>query len=479
MNRHSLLAAALVVACVTPPALAQDSAELKEIREQIRRMKDDYESRIRALEARLLETERRTQAAATQSASPAVASAAPASVAATPAASLSPPRAFASPNVFNPAISLILGGTYARLSQDPARYRIQGFLPTGGEVGPGARNFNLGESELTLSTSIDTRFMGQMSIALDQDNAVSVEEAFVRTTGLGYGVNVMAGRFLSGVGYLNSQHAHTWDFVDAPLAYQAFFGSQSRNDGVQLKWLAPTETFVELGIETGRGASFPGTGRNKNGLVSSAAFARIGGDIGDSASWRAGLSWMRDRPVHRPYEDVDSTGTTIANTFSGTSTTWIADAVFKWAPNGNATQQNLKLQAEYIRRRETGTLTYDASAQSQAPIDSAYRSSQAGLYVQGVYQFMPQWRVGVRYDRLGSGTPSIAAIDDGSLSATDFSRLLSFNPTRQTAMIDWAPSEFSRLRVQAARDRSRPGVTDNQLFIQYIMSLGVHGAHAF
>ena len=37
--------------------------------------------------------------------------------------------------------------------------------------------------------------MGQMSIALDQDNAVSVEEAFVRTTGLGYGVNVMAGRF--------------------------------------------------------------------------------------------------------------------------------------------------------------------------------------------------------------------------------------------------------------------------------------------
>ena len=473
MIRLSMLAGALAVACAVPPALAQDSAELKEIREQIRRMKDDYESRIRALEGRLLETERRAQSAA----------AAPTATAAQP--SSAPPssaRASSSANAFNPAISLILGGTYARLSQDPADYRIQGFIPSGGEVGPGSRNFNLGESELTLSASIDTRFMGQMTIAVGQENQVSVEEAFVRTTGLGRGVNVMAGRFLSGVGYLNGQHAHTWDFVDAPLAYQAFFGGQSRNDGVQVKWLAPTETFVELGGETGRGASFPGTGRNKNGLVSSSAFARIGGDIGDSASWRAGLSWMRDRPVDRSYGDVDPTGSTLTNSFSGTATTWIADAIFKWAPDGNATRQNLKLQGEYFRRRETGTLTYNASAQSQQSqqaIGSAFRSVQSGYYVQGVYQFMPDWRVGLRYDRLTSGTPSIAAIDDGVLTASDFLRLMSYNPTRQTAMVDWSPSEFSRLRFQAARDQSRPGVTDNQFFVQYIMSLGAHGGHAF
>ena len=474
MISHSMLAAALAVACVVPPALAQDSAELKEIREQIRRMKDDYESRIRALEGRLLETERRAQSAAVAP----TATAAPSSAAPPSSARASSSSA----NAFNPAMSLILGGTYARLSQDPADYRIQGFIPSGGEVGPGSRNFNLGESELTLSASIDTRFMGQMTIAVGQENQVSVEEAFVRTTGLGRGVNVMAGRFLSGVGYLNGQHAHTWDFVDAPLAYQAFFGGQSRNDGVQVKWLAPTETFVELGVETGRGASFPGTGRNKNGLVSSSAFARIGGDIGDSASWRAGLSWMRDRPVDRSYDDADPTGSPLTNSFSGTATTWIADAVFKWAPDGNATRQNLKLQGEYFRRRETGTLTYNASAQSQQSqqsIGSAFRSVQSGYYVQGVYQFMPDWRVGLRYDRLKSGTPSIAAIDDGVLTASDFSRLMSYNPTRQTAMVDWSPSEFSRLRFQAARDQSRPGVTDNQFFVQYIMSLGAHGGHAF
>ena len=52
----------------------------------------------------------------------------------------------------------------------------------------------------------------------------------MQTTALGNGLSVKAGRFLSGVGYLNAQHAHTWDFVDAPLAYQALLGTQLGGD---------------------------------------------------------------------------------------------------------------------------------------------------------------------------------------------------------------------------------------------------------
>ena len=99
--------------------------------------------------------------------------------------------------------------------------------------------------------------------------------------------------------------------------------------------------------------------------------------------------------------------------------------------------------------------------------------------MQGVYQFMPQWRAGLRFDKLYAGTLRYGLLDDATLSGADLSRLLSYNPSRATAMLDWSPSEFSRLRVQVARDQSRPGITDNQLFIQYIMSMGAHGAHAF
>jgi len=99
--------------------------------------------------------------------------------------------------------------------------------------------------------------------------------------------------------------------------------------------------------------------------------------------------------------------------------------------------------------------------------------------VQGVYQFMPQWRVGYRYDQLDSGTTSIGLVDSGALTAADFPVLAGYKPKRHTAMVDWSPSEFSRVRLQLARDYSRQSQPDNQVFLQYIVSLGAHGAHTF
>jgi hypothetical protein len=46
-------------------------------------------------------------------------------------------------------------------------------------------------------------------------------------------------------------------------------------------------------------------------------------------------------------------------------------------------------------------------------------------------------------------------------------------------MLDYSPSEFSRFRVQLAQDNSRQNLSDNQFFVQYIMSLGAHGAHSY
>jgi hypothetical protein len=349
-------------------------------------------------------------------------------------------------------------------------------VPGGEEIGPGSRSFNLGESELTLSASIDPRFAGQLTFALARDNSVSVEEAFFQTRGLSNGLNLKAGRMLSSVGYLNSVHRHAWDFIDAPLAYQAFFGGQYKTDGVQLKWLAPTERFFELGVEAGKGASFPGNDRNKNGIGSTALFAHVGDDIGESASWRAGLSFLHTGASDRSYEDVDSAGAGVTNAVSAHANTWILDGVYKWAPNGNAARTNFKLQGEYFRRKESGSLGFDTTGLSPT---GAYAAAQSGWYLQGVYQFMPMWRTGLRYDKLYSGTPDIGLVNTGALTAADFPRLAAYDPSRISLMFDYSPSEFSRLRLQLAQDKSRPGATDNQIFLQYIVSLGAHGAHTF
>jgi hypothetical protein len=92
---------------------------------------------------------------------------------------------------------------------------------------------------------------------------------------------------------------------------------------------------------------------------------------------------------------------------------------------------------------------------------------------------MPRWRVGYRYDRLSAGTKNIGLVNSGALAAADFPVLNAYNPTRNTFMVDFSPSEFSRLRLQFARDRSQLGAADTQIFLQYIMSLGAHGAHKF
>jgi len=453
------------------PASAQD-AELSKIREEIRQLRDAYERRIQALEKRLQETEARAGKAEESAAK---AESAAAQSGARPAGE----------NAFNPAISLILQGTAARSSRDPDGYQITGFAPSGGEVAPASRGLSLGESELVVTANIDPYFRGLLIAALTPENEVEVEEAFFQTLALGHGLTLKGGRFLSGIGYQNEIHQHWWDFQDAPLVYKAFLGGRLNDDGVQLKWVAPADLFIELGAELGRGRSFPSTERSRNAAGAWSLFAHVGGDIGTSIAWRAGLSHLRALPRERAFEDADSLGNPVMQSFSGQSRLWIADFVLKWAPGGNSTVTNFKLQGEYFRRSESGTLAYDDSAQAApqfgVPVSDSYRSRQSGWYLQGVYQFMPRWRFGYRYDRLDFGSVNNGIVANGlGPVAADFPLLMTeHNPTRHTLMLDWSPTEFSRLRLQLASDRSPFGVTDRQALIQYIFSLGAHGAHRF
>ena len=375
---------------------------------------------------------------------------------------------------FNPEISLILQGTFARSSRHPETYEIGGFAPSGGEVGPPPRGFGLGESELILGANIDPYFRGQLVAALTPDDELEVEEAYFQTLALGRGFTLRGGRFLSAIGYQNEIHQHAWDFQDAPLAYKAFLGGRLNDDGVQARWVAPAELFLELGGELGRGGRFPATDRNRNGADLMTAFGRVGGDMGASTAWRAGLSFLRSKPEERAFTDLDSLGAEVTQSFSGRSRMWIADFVAKWAPGGNSAQKNLKLQGEYFRRNESGTIAYQA-------LEDGYASRQSGWYAQAVYQFVPRWRVGFRHDRLGHSSVRNDIVTSGAgPTAADFRLLMAeHNPTRNTAMVDFSPSEFSRFRVQYAADRSRVAVTDHQLTLQYIHSLGAHGAHRF
>lgn len=466
-------AALLALACVLLPAIGQAADDVATLRAELQALKSDYTARVDALEERIGQLESGsggTTAATTISAEPIAPQV-------TPAQPVAAAGSRSAASVYNPAISLIFAGNYTKVSEDPESWQIAGFIPSGGEVGPGERSFNLGESELVLSASVDPYFSATMIAAITGEDEIEVEEAYFRTLALPLGFTAKGGRFFSSFGYLNEVHAHAWDFVDQPLVYQAFFGNQRAQDGVQLKWLAPSDLFIELGAETGNGDAFPGTRRNRNGLNGATVFAHVGGDLGESTSWRAGASWLDLRADDRTYQDINEFDEPVLNSFTGTSRTWVVDAVLKWTPYGTVTRQQLKVQGEYMRRNEDGQLAFDAEGLG---LSDAYRSEQSGWYVQSVYQFRPRWRVGLRYDALDSGSPRIALVDNGVLPPEAFAVLLPAEPDRITMMLDWSPSEFSRLRAQYAWDDARDeGDRDRQFRLQYIYGIGAHGAHKY
>jgi hypothetical protein len=376
-------------------------------------------------------------------------------------------------NSFNPAVAMILSGTFEQFRRDP------GIPATGFAMNPNetdyVHGFSIQESELSLAANIDPQYSGVATISMASDGSVGVENAFVQTGALGYGLNLKFGRFFSGLGYLNEQHSHVWDFVDQPLVYRVLWDNQYTDDGVQLKWLAPTDMFFEIGGELGRGLNYPGTDRNKNGAGAGVLFAHIGDDIGIEHSWRAGVSLQETRRVDAVSDNVpDVNGNFVNNSFTGDSQTAGVDFVWKYSPNGNIRERYLKVQSEYFRSYESGTLTYDINSAVSGPTAGSYSVTQSGWYLQSVYQFMPNWRTGLRYDRLDPGIASV-----GSSIAGDVISNYGFNPSRITWMADYNPSEFSRIRLQLAHDESRQGLTDNQIFVQYIMSMGAHGAHQY
>ncbi|MDR0367011.1 MAG: hypothetical protein LBH41_00335 [Rickettsiales bacterium] len=214
--------------------------------------------------------------------------------------------------LFNPNMGIVLNGQYASSEENG--------LPKG---------FSIGESELNFNANIDDKLKGSLTFALaeeDGETHVEIEEAFVRTNSLPYGMSVSAGRMMPVFGYLNEKHAHTDDFVFRPLALRSYFDEgRFVADGAQMSVVLPTELYGEVG-----GGAF-GTGDYS-------AYARIGG--GDAHAWRLGASYLRRK------ERVDANGIIPENDLYG------ADFKYSYSPDGNAKETELSLYGEYISRQD-------------------------------------------------------------------------------------------------------------------------------
>jgi hypothetical protein len=479
---------------INPNTTGATAQDLAQIQANLNEMRTFYEARIESLENKVdvlqkqnTDLNQRAQTRTSRPSAPAVlvpaeSTASPTTTQVSAPAKPTLARGITLPKVgvLTPEISLILDGKYSAQSQNPES-PMYGFLPSGAEGIP--RGFSLGESELALAGTVDNLFRAEARVVFSQDGSdtgIGLEEAFIETLGLPSGLKLKAGKFFSDVGYMNNKHPHEWDFVDLPLTYKAFLGGQLNDTGVQLKWVAPLdEMYFRLGGEYAQASKYPNRDNfNNNRPLLGTIFAKAGGDLNMSSSWQAGLSYVRASTGDGPR--ISELNETDTFDFTGTTQVYIADVVYKWAPNGDGSRQNLKLQGEFFWNAQNGSGVLNSSASNpvcEAPCaGSGYTNVQKGFYAQAIYQFMPRWRVGYRYDQLYSGRSSYG-FEPGTLTGAN---LETWNPNRHTAMLDWANSEYSLFRLQFARDTTMgPGLVNHQVYLQYVLSLGAHSAHRY
>lgn len=445
----------LLIAAVLAPVSPVFADDLSDLKAEITQMRADYEKRINQLEQRLAANE-----SSTTELNDTIKNPPPAPIASSSTAK----------NSFNPAISMVLNGGFNQYQNNPEDYALDGFALQGeGELGK--EGFSLGESELTLSANIDQTLYGQATIALhehDGETEVEIEEAFIESLGLANGLTARAGRFFAPIGYLNQRHIHAWNFADAPLIYRGLFGNQLSTDGLKLAYVLPTDQLFEVGATVGAGDSYPGGG-DHSGIGDWLIYAKTGGDIGIESSWQASVSHWQSNPEDREYSGGHSHGAEASSSalFNGNTDISNVSLVYKWAKNGNFRQQNFSLIGEYFILNDDGAITHGDEF-------SHYDGKQYGGYVEGIYQFNPQWRSGLRYDWVGSDHK---ASDSELLADAGLDGQYS-NPQRSSVMVEYLPSEFSRIRAQVNYDQSYSD-DDLQLLLQYTVSLGAHGAHSY
>jgi hypothetical protein len=357
----------------------------------------------------------------------------------------------------NPNLSLVLDSFYSssNLKNDELQNRVvPGFTANGLDR---RRGFNVDSAELFIFSPVDPYSNLYANLPIDR-NGISIEEAYVITTALPAGWQIKGGKFKSNFSRIDAQHPHAWDFFDIALPYRAFLGDEGLGGetGIQLTYLPLLPVYTQVGVEALQGENTLLFGKDaEEGPHAFTFFVKSSFDTSDNSTVYFGPSVLFGR--------TDNTNVIQGAEVKGKSALYGVEVVWKWKP---ASRQALTIQSEYLLLNQSG----DVIDQTTNAVDSLHRK-QDGFYVQGIYR-KNRWGIGARYDTLDllSDTFTVAGAQQNFGS----------KPWRETASLEFNPSEFTRIRLQLAHDRSDSvGRTNDEAILQFNFSIGAHPAHAF
>jgi hypothetical protein len=404
---------------------------VEQLRRDLATLREEYASKLAALESRLAALEG-DKAAATPAPTGAVAAQAPVANPAAPVTAAVPPGAAsegapaalpvygggaASSKVFNPDIAAI--GNFVG---------VAGKSPGGGEP-----SLSMQESELSFQAVVDPYARADFFVTIGPEE-VALEEGYITFPTLPVGLLGKVGKFRDAFGKVDAMHAHVMPWVDRPIMTRNLLGGEDglADSGISLARLIPNPlAFLELTGQVYQGNSTVFKAPTRGDLAY-LGHLRAYRDLSESTNLDVGGSFA--------YGHNGVTGDT-------TTELWGADATLRWKPLRRSIYTHLLVGGEIAwSRRE----------------DAVGAQASVGGYGYVEYQFGRRWTAGLRYDN--SERADAADVRD----------------TGGSFILSYRPSEFSLVRAQY-RHTTLGDVSEarNELLFQFLFAIGAHGAHPF
>jgi len=336
---------------------------------------------------------------------------------------------------------------------------------------------------------VDPYFTGEAHIVylIDPEigeTRVELEEAFLTTQALPFGLQLKGGFYFTEFGLINQTHPHAWDWLDQPVINTRFFGPDGlRQAGVRLGWLTPLPWYSEVQVGV----------QNANGETASSFFANeeffeerpIGGrpfverDVRNAKDLLYLARWVNSWNL----SDTVTTKAGLSGLYGPNATgpdgdTWIygADLKLTWRPTNNFRGWPFVLwQSEAMKRDYRADRFFDDS-DPESIIDLPRQTLRDwGFYTQLLYGFRYGWAGGLRYEYASGSGESVLAFDGRRNDPFRDDR------HRVSPLLVWHPSEFSRIRLQYNYDRAdhmvRRDAHSVWLGVEFLY--GAHPAHKY
>jgi len=290
--------------------------------------------------------------------------------------------------------------------------------------------------ELSLRAAIDPYARANIYPVFEGDQgqlAAKIEEAYLQSLSLPYGLQLKIGKFRQAFGRINIVHQHALPIIELPVASEAFLGEALIDQGASLSWLLPNQAFYqELIVSVTRGPDeSPLFAVSDHTVPLKLVHLKNFWALTDNATLELGLS-----------------GAMGSNEAQKKSKLGGIDLTYIWKPVRFNTYKSFKWQSEFFF--------------SNTKTASDKKINAWGMYSWMEYQLSRRWFVTGLYSY--TEDPNMYDVEEQAASAT----------------FGWYATEFQKLEFgpKLYTDNGFSKVTFSGLF-RWVFVIGMHGAHQY